>query len=393
MSVVLEPPPPMEREAVQGFSFLKMLKTVVRNRRVLGPLWLATFVVACVVVLLLPPTYTSTTRLMPPQQNQSLASLFMGQLGISPLASMAQKDLGLKNPADIYVGVLGSRSIQDELIKSFNLAQVYHTSRASKLRKKLASRTRIQLTKEGLLTISVEDGDPQRAAALANGYAEQLRRTTNRLAMTEAAQRRQMFEEQAEQTKEDLNQAESVFRNVQQKTGILEVDAQGKALIESSARLRSQIAAGEVELRSLRSFGTAQNPDVRQQEAQLNGWRAELARLESTHDGDPVFSKGKAPEQAQEYFRALRDVKYREAMLEMLLKQLEAAKLDEAKEGAIIQIVDVAVPPDVRSSPMRTAIVFFTMLIVVCVTAAGAYYQDRILAGWKAVWSALRAEW
>jgi uncharacterized protein involved in exopolysaccharide biosynthesis len=330
---------------------------------------------------------------MPPQQNQSLASMFMGQLAMSPLASMAQKDLGLKNPADIYVGVLGSRSIQDELIKSFDLARVYHTSRASKLRKKLASRTRIQLTKEGLLTISVEDGDPQRAAALANGYAEQLRSTTNRLAMTEAAQRRQMFEQQAEQTKEDLNQAETVFRSVQQKTGILEVDAQGKALIESSARLRSQIAAGEVELRSLRAFGTAQNPDVRQQEAQLNGWRAELARLESAHAGDPVFSKGKAPEQAQEYFRALRDVKYREAMLEMLLKQLDAAKLDEAKEGAIIQIVDVAVPPDVRSSPKRTAIVFFTMLIVICLTTAGAHYGNQVLTKCKAGWSAIRAEW
>jgi tyrosine-protein kinase Etk/Wzc len=240
----------------------------------------------------------------------------------------------------------------------------------------------------------VDDRAAARAAALANGYAEELRRTTKRLAMSEAGQRRQFFEDQVEQVKEELSRSESIFSAVQQKTGILQVDAQAKALIETSAALRGQIAAGEVQLRALRNFGTEQNPDVRQQESQLNGWRAELSRLES-QSSDPVFSKGRAPAQSQEYMHAMRDVRYGEAVLEMLLRQSEAAKLDEAREATIIQVVDVAVPPDVRTSPKRTAIVLLTtfaaLLATLCLLRLRQLFHAR--PEWQIRMAELRAEW
>ncbi|ABF41732.1 lipopolysaccharide biosynthesis [Candidatus Koribacter versatilis Ellin345] len=370
------------------------MRLMVRHRKLVGVVAAIAAAVATVAAMLLPPTYTATARLLPPQQSQSLAALFVGQTGNSPLAAMAQKDLGLKNPADLYIGVLNSRSVQDGLTKQFELATVYGLKRPSDVRARLVDRTRIQLTKEGLISVSVEDRDANRAAGLANGYAEQLRLATKRLAISEAAQRRKFFDEQVQQTRDELARAETTFREVQEKTGILQLDAQGKALIETAATLRAEIAAGEVQLRAMRSFGTEQNPDVRQQEAQLGGWRAELAQLESRRMGDG-FSKGRAPADAQEYVQAMREVRYREAMLEMLLRQLEAAKLDEAKEATIVQVVDVAVPPDVRTSPKRAAVVVFSTLGAVLATAVWLQLRQRFLTdvAWQERWSGLRKEW
>jgi uncharacterized protein involved in exopolysaccharide biosynthesis len=259
----------------------------------------------------------------------------------------------------------------------------------------LVARTRIQLTKEGLIAISVDDRDAIRAAALANGYAEQLRRTTKRLALSEAGQRRQFFEEQVQQARDDLGRAEAAFSAVQQKTGILQVDAQEKALISTAVTLRAQIAAGEVQLHGMGSFATSENPDLLRKEAQLNGWRAELARLESQRWSDATFSKGRAPEQAQQYARAMRDVRYCETLLEMLLRQSEAAKLDEARESTVIQVVDVAVPPDLRSSPKRAVLVLFTTLLALLIALCYLRLRERFSMDldWQLRWEQLRAEW
>lgn len=395
MNVILESELRVSTESLASAEPADIIRLAIRHRHVLGIVALCTALLTSVVSLFLPATYSATARLMPPQQSQSLASLFMGQAASSPLVSMAQKDFGLKNPADIYIGLLNSRSIQDGLIHDFDLGRVYRLKRPTDIRNALTAATRIQLTKEGLIALSVEDRDPQRAAALANGYASELRRTTQRLAMSEAAQRRQFFDDQVRQAKDDLNRAESDFSAVQQKTGILQVDAQAKALIETAASLRGQIAAGEVQLHALRNFATDLNPDVRQQQAQLNGWRAELSRLESQQSPDPAFSKGRAPAQSQEYMRALREVRYDDAMLEMLLRQSEAAKLDETREATIIQVVDVAVPPDVRTSPKRAALVVVTTLATLLCTLCLLHLRQKFQQKpeWQHRWSQLRAEW
>ncbi|HEY3926947.1 MAG TPA: GNVR domain-containing protein [Candidatus Koribacter sp.] len=373
---------------------IDLLRLATRNRKTLLLVAIAAAVGFSVMTMLLPVRYTATTRLLPPQQNQSLATLFMGQTGGTGLSSVAQKELGIKNSAYLYIGMLNSRSVRDGLIEHAGLARVYGMRGASEVRAELARRTRIQLTKEGMITVAVEDGDPQRAAVLANGYSEELRRTTQRLAMTEAAQRRQFFDDQVQQTREDLNRAETVFREVQQKTGMLQMDAQAKTLIETAAMLRAQIAAGEVQLRTLRAFGTEQNPDVRQQEAQLGGWRSELGRLES-QGGDAAFSKGRAPAQAEEYVRAMRNVKYHEAVLEMLLKQLEAAKLDEAKEATVIQVVDAAVAPDARSSPKRSAIVVLGTVAALMLAMVVLWVREEYAhnTAWQQRWCELRMDW
>ena len=175
---------------------------------------------------------------------------------------------------------------------------------------------------------------------------------------------------------------------------MLEMDAHAKVLIESAARLRAEIAASEVKLRTLRSMGTEQNPDVRQQEAQRAGLREALGKLES-QGGDAAFSNGKAPEQVQAYARALRDVKYAETLLEMLLRQREAARMDESREATVIQVVDTAVVPDTRIAPRRSLIVLFGTLLTMSLAIGFLLLREcwEHEPDWQMRWINLRAEW
>jgi uncharacterized protein involved in exopolysaccharide biosynthesis len=370
------------------------LRLIIRYRRLLVVTTISVAAIAAIIAFFVPATYMATVRLLPPQQSQSPAAMFFGQSASSPLAAMAQKELGLKNPTDLYIGLLNSRSIQDALVQQFQLAEVYHLQRPTELREQLAGRTRIQITKEGLITVSVEDRDPVRSAALANGYAEALRSITKRLAMSEAGQRREFYDEQVRQAKNDLERAESALSAVQQRTGFLQVDAQTKALIDSATALRSHISSGEVQLHALRNIETEENPDVRQAQARLNGWRHELELLESRQSADLAFSKGRAPLQAQEYMRALREVQYQRAVLDILHRQFEAAKLDEARETTIIEVVDPAVPPDTRSSPKRAAIVTLAAMVgflsTVCVLRLRQRFHVSSL--WRVRWAELCEE-
>jgi tyrosine-protein kinase Etk/Wzc len=371
------------------------LRLMIRHRRLLGLVTLLAAILAVAVSWLLPPTYVATVRLLPPQQTQSPAALFFAQSTASPLAAMAQKELSLKNATDLYIGLLNSRSIQDALVRQFQLEMVYHSRRPTELREELAARTRIQVTKEGLITVSVEDREATRSAALANAYADALRNVTRRLAISEAGQRREFYNDQVRQAKEDLEQAESALSAVQQRTGVLQVEAHTRALIESASALRSRISSGEVELQALRNIGTEENPDVRQARARLVGWRRELEQLESQQSADPAFSKARAPAQAQEYLRALREVQYQRAVLDILLRQLEAAKLDEARETTVIQVVDAATPPEFRSSPKRTAIVILSALVALLATICVLRLRHRFhhSPAWQMQFEELCEEW
>jgi uncharacterized protein involved in exopolysaccharide biosynthesis len=213
--------------------------------------------------------------------------------------------------------------------------------------------------------------------------------------MSEAGQRREFYDEQVRQAKNDLERAESALSAVQQRTGVLQVDAQTKALIDSATALRSHISSGEVQLHALRNMETEENPEVRQAQARLNGWRHELELLESAQSDDPAFSKGRAPLQAQEYMRAWREVQYQRAVLDMLHRQFEAAKLDETRETTIIEVVDPAVPPDTRSSPKRAAIVTLATMVAFLSTVCVLRLRQRfsVSAGWQVRWAELCEEW
>ena len=311
--------------------------------------------------LSLPVRYTASTKLMPPQQTQSSAVMLMNQFagGSGSLAAIAGGGFSLRNPNDIYTGLLNSRPIADAVIKRFDLAKVYHAKDMTQARKRLASFTEVTSAKSGFITISVTDKDKKRVAEMANAYTDQLRSLTKTLAVTEASQRRVFYEEQLKQAREALVAAELALRQVQEQKGLVQLDAQARAMIEGIAALRAQVAAKQVELQALRSYSTEHNPDVQLAAKELASLQAEEGRLEQSNHSPGIagLGLGNVPAAGLEYLRAAHELAYRQALFDMLMKQYDAARLDEAKEAAIIQVVEPAIEPDRRSSPKRAWIV------------------------------------
>jgi tyrosine-protein kinase Etk/Wzc len=310
-----------------------------------------------VFALVQPVRYMATTKIMPPQQTQSAASM-MNQAtsaGGASLAAFTGGGLGVKNPNDIYVGLLTSRPIADAIIQKFGLAKVYHAKDMTQARKELAGYTQVTSEKAGFIAISVTDRDKKRVAEMANAYTDQLRILTKTLAVTEASQRRLFYEEQLTQAKEALVAGELAFQRVQQQKGLVQLDVQAKVMIEDISALRAQIAAKQVEAQVLRSYSTEQNPDLQLAEKQLSFLQAEEARMEQNNHapGFAGLGLGNVPTAGLEYLRAEHELTYRQARFDMLLKQYDVAKLDEAKEAAIIQVVEPAIIPDRKSSPKR----------------------------------------
>ncbi len=351
-------------------SLLDLLIVLAERKRTI--LWVtATFaVIAIVVSLILPQSYTAIVVLLPPQQGSSMGNAIASQLGnLGGMAALAGGGLGLKSPNDMIVAELKSRTVEDAMVQHFGLMQEYHQRLLSDTRKVFEKHTTIDGSgKDGLLHISVEDRDPNRAAELANGYVDQFRKMSEHLAITEASQRRLFFEQQLEQAKDNLANAEEALKLTEQKTGLIQLDSQARALIESAASLRAQIAAKEVQIESMRTFATGENAQLIQAQQELDGLRTQLAKLGGSENIDAglMVPKGQVPEAGLEYVRKLRDVKYYETIFDILARQFEIAKLDEAKQGALIQVVDAAVPPDRRSFPKRG-------MIVIGATAAGFF--------------------
>ncbi len=284
-----------------------------------------------------------------------LASQLEGMGGA--VSGMAGSMLGLKNVNDMYVSMLKSRSVEDAVIQHFGLQSEYRKTYLADTRKVLEKHTKIDgTTKDGLIRLNFSDRNPNRAAEIANGYINQFRDLSQHLAITEASQRRVIFQAQLDKTKTDLENADEALKRTQLSTGMVQVDGQARAMIDSAARLRAQIVAKEVQIEAMRSYAGDENPALTQAQTELDGLRAQFDKLVGSKGGsaDDVFlPKGAVPEAGLEYIRRLRDVKYYEAIFDVLARQLELAKLDEAREGAFIQVVDPAVPPDEKSFPKR----------------------------------------
>ena len=354
-------------EAAQETHLLDFVVLVAEQKRIVLGVTLLFMAIGVAAALLLPVRYTATIVILPPQQNSSLSSAFASQMdSFSPLAALAGGGLGLKNSNDMYISMLKSKVVEDPIIQRFGLMQEYHRKYLSDARKSLERRTTIEGgLKDGLIHISFEDRDKQRAADIATAYVEQLRDLSQHLAITDAAHRRLLFERQLEGTKNDLANAEEAMQAAQRHTGLIQLDSQAKALIESGAWLRAQISAKEVQIEGMRTYATGENAAVAQAEQELAGMRAQLATIGGSKGAggdDLIVPKGQIPAAGLEYLRRLRDVRYYEAKFTIMARQLEMAKLDEARQGAMIQVVDPALPPDKRSFPHRTLIVFFTTL-------------------------------
>jgi uncharacterized protein involved in exopolysaccharide biosynthesis len=359
-------------------SLLDVLVVLAKHKRIVlgGPFIVA--IAAAIVSVLMPKVYTGTTRILPPQQSASAASALLSQLGGAwgGLGGLAGGTLGVRNPNDLYVGMLKSRTVADNLIARFDLNRVYQQELKSNTRIVLQDNTSIAAGRDGIIAIDVDDKDPKRAAELANAYVDELMKLTRVLAVTEASQRRLFFERQLLQVKDNLTTAEIAARQGLQKGGLAQVDAQGRSMIEVTARLRAQISAKEVQIGSMRTFAAEGNPELQRTQQELEALRRELGRVEGS---SPVAALGKGDATGKtglDNLSRLRDVKYYEFLYELLAKQYELAKIDEAKDATIIQIIDKAIEPDRKSKPKRALLVLLSMLGALFVSILWAFVRE-----------------
>jgi tyrosine-protein kinase Etk/Wzc len=366
----------------QDVHLLDLLIILSKRRKFIVLFTVGVAVLTAITVLLLPSEYTAETLVLPPSQNSSMSSALLGQLGgSSALASAAGASLGIKSPGDMYVSLFHSRTVEDAMVQRFGLMARYRTKKITDARKAFESHSKVSLgTKDGLITIRVEDRDPNMAAEIANGYVDQFRKLSANLAITEASQRRMFFEQQLKEANESLTNAEDAMKRTQQSTGVLQVDSQARSLIESAAVLRGQIVAQEVQLQGMRSYATEDNPQVVMAEQQLAALKGQLVKLsgsDANSSSEIIVPKGNIPQAGMEYLRKLRDMRYYETIEQLIAKQYEMAKLDEARQGAIIQVADVAVPPDKRSFPKRTITVILATMLTFMVTCAWCFLDER----------------
>lgn len=310
-----------------------------------------TTILAIVASLLMTPIFTAKTVMMPPQQQQSGTASALASLG--GLAGLAGAAAGIKSPDEMYIAFMQSETLQNEVIKKLNLQDRYNAKTLDETRAGLKGAVRVAADKKaGLITIEADDKDPEFAAKLANLHVEELRSMMGRLAVTDAQQRRVFYEQAISKTQAELAEAEANFRAAKEKSGMQVTAVIAESGVRASAELRGQIAAKEVQMQAMSRFATPQNPDVQRLGSELSALRSQLGKIEQGSGADDKTS----PIQ-QLAVKAFRDIKAREAMMGVLVAQYESARVDEAKEGPLIQQVDVAIPPERKSKPKRAIIV------------------------------------
>jgi tyrosine-protein kinase Etk/Wzc len=343
--------PRLEVEEDDEISLLDLLQVVADNLRLLVLAPLAAGLLALGYSYTITPTFTATTKFMPPQQQQSGAAAMLSSLGA--LGGLAGAASGLKNPADQYVAFMKSRTVQDALINRFNLLKQYEVKLSEDARGGLDANVLITSGKDGLITVNASDKDPAFAAQLANAHVEELGHLLGRLAITEAQQRRVFFEKQLANAKDNLTKAEQALKASGVSSSVLK--ATPAAAIEGLARLKASITAQEIKLASMRGYLTESAPDFRQAQTELAAMRAQMSAAEKA---DTVGSSGSDSDYTARY----RDFKYYETLFELFAKQYEMARIDESREGAVIQVVDAAVTPERKAKPKKSMIALMTTL-------------------------------
>ena len=342
---------PQQLQEDDEISLLDLLQTIVDNLRllVLGPL--AVGIAALGISFLIPPTYTAKTQFLPPQQQQSAAASMLASLG--SLGGLAGAAAGLKNPADQYIAYMKSNAVKDALIDRFKLMERYDAKLREDTRKAMDEKARIASGKDGLISVEFDDKEPKFAAEVANAYVEELRTVLGRLAVTEAQQRRLFFEKQLVKAKDNLTAAEQALKA----TGISDsvLKSNPATAVAGIAALKAQITAQEVKVGAMRGYLAETAPDFRQAMNELANLRAQLSK----QDKDEAAGNGAGQ---GDYISRYRDFKYHETLFELFAKQYELAKVDEAREGAVIQVLDVAQPPERKSKPKKALIAIIAAL-------------------------------
>lgn len=380
--------PVMVETAEEGFSILRLLALLGQQKWWMLLVFLLVMAACFAVSVIVPKKFVSTAILMSPAQPNNSAAVALGQL--SGLATMTGALGGMKSQDELMVALLRSRRVQDELIDTLQLASRYQTGSREIARRMLNEHVAITLDKKsGLITVEATDLDADFSARLANAHVDVLRKTVSRLAITEAQQRRQFLEQQLGKARLAFATADAVFRQAQARTGFAVAPVLAETSVREGVALRMQISSQEIRLQSLAQSLTQQHPEFQRALAELSALRRKLAQLESG------TGESSAPKGDQTALDAYRDMRVQESVLDELIKQLEMAKLDEAREGPGIQLIDAAVPPEGPSKPSKRVILIAGVLLALVLSVAVAVCRTYLIrerarpdSDWIKAWQA-----
>jgi uncharacterized protein involved in exopolysaccharide biosynthesis len=347
-------------------NLLEYLLVLVKNKRMILTSSAVAFVLACILSLLMPNIYSATARILPPQEKTGGLGTMLG--GASDLAALAGISID-NSSGELYVGMLQSRSIADALIDRFKLMEVYDQDYRVKTYEALSEHATISLGKDdGIISVTVEDEEPVRAAAMANAYVEEFKKLNLNLNLSKSGRERLFLENRLELVKVDLKNAEERLTEFQKSNKTIRIDDQATVIIEAIALLKGEQASKEVELGVLKSSQTEQNPQVKALRESIVQIKAQIDKLaKSSKSGtieDIFIATADVPELGIQYGRLLRDLKIQEALFELLTKQYEMAKISEAKDTSSIQVLDDALVPDKKAKPKRSLIVLAITFVV-----------------------------
>lgn len=352
-----------------NLSLPQLIVIIINNRILISKVALLALIFSTIVSFLLPKIYSSTTLILPPQQDNGLMGLMLGSMG-GGVTNLASDLLGKGTTADLYVGMLNSEAIMDTIIDRFKLMDVYDEKYRFDTYKRLDDNVDISAgKKDGIISITVEDKDPKRSADIANAYVDELGKLVVKLNVTGASQNKKFFEDRLAKTRLDLKNAEDRLKYFQSKNKALDLPDQAMVTIKGIADITAQLAIEKVKLAAMQRTLTESSQEVKNQKAVISNLNSEIVRLEGSQKNGAIPSIGSVPELGQEYIRLMRDFKIQETLLEMLTKQYELASLNEAKDVTGVQVIQTARVPDKKIKPKRSIVVlmstFGTVLLLI----------------------------
>jgi len=389
----MQPSTAMNTPGKEKFRLVDLIRIVKKRKKLVLRATAATIIASVAYTLSLPNIYIAKTLILPSQDEKTMMTSLMGQLG--GLANLANVSMDSANTLDLFVTMLKSESVKDPIIDRFKLMEVYKSKYRTDTYKALDKNTFISPgRKDGVITISVEDKNPKRAAEIANSYVEELGNLVVRLNVTGAGQNRSFLEKRLSIAKGDLAKAEEELKGFQSKNKAIQVTSQAEATIKGVADLRAQLALQEVHLATLRSRFTDTRPEVKSVAASVANLRAQIAKLESGgwSESSTIPSVASIPALGQEYVRLIREFKTQESMVELLTKQYEMSRLNESRDVAPFEVIQKAKVPEKKAKPERARIVItytLTAFFLSLFAAFALHLLERMPAENKEEWKSL----
>lgn len=358
------------------------------RRRFVRNFLLAVLLISLATAFLLPKYYEAKAQLMPPDSAQTPFSSILaavsggsGSSGMSGLGGMAIADvLGAKTNGALFVGVLGSRTVQDQIIDRFYLRRVYDVSTYEKARKKLSAHTSIEEDrKSGIIRITVEDKDPRRARDIAAAYVDELNRIVAKVSTSAARRERVFLEERLKQVDSELQRAQQELSVFSSGNSTLDLKEQSKAMIEAAGTLEGELIAAQTDLSSLQQIYASDNIRIRTVEARIGELKRRLKQITGSESPDPEMpypSMRQLPLLGVKYVNLYREVRVQETVYEALTRQYELAKVQEAKEIPTVRVLDEPVLPEKKSWPPRALLIASSLVLGALFAACWVLLSD-----------------